>query len=74
MLEPAFSEEFSKILKQMNRNIIYVNGLAHYQIPVHQIKLLEKLFYSNGDNITSEDVDNKPNDEDDDIYGYLPVI
>ena len=47
MLEPAFSEEFSKILKQMNRNIIYVNGLAHYQIPVHQIKLLEKLFYSN---------------------------
>lgn len=74
MLEPAFSEEFSKILKQMNRNINNVNGIAHYQIPVHDIKRLEKLFYANGDNITSKDADADKPDEDDDVYGYIPII
>lgn len=72
-MEPSqFTERFSSMLKQLNRNIIRINGIEYYQIPVQTIRQLEALY-----NLEMQGpVDPSIYDEsDEDVSnGYVPIL
>lgn len=66
MREVEFSEEFIKMLKQLNRNIKNYNGIDYYLIPVQTINKLKKLFEEN--EVTSTDEEDNEDFADYDTY------